>query len=82
MQGVYYLILVAGAGVLCMIGAIGKHRDAWKWFLLGLIAPPIGVIGILAVPYLPKESDLRDCPHCAERIKGTANVCHHCGRDA
>jgi hypothetical protein len=26
-------------------------------------------------------NDSRDCPYCAERIKRSAIVCKHCGRD-
>ena len=27
------------------------------------------------------DSDQRDCPHCAERIKGAAKVCRYCNRE-
>ncbi len=44
---------------------------------LSILLGPIGwlIVGVFM------RSRLRQCPHCAERVKEEAKVCKHCGRD-
>ena len=56
--------------------------------MIGLLFFIIGIPMIIKGARLqrPKKlaeptSDLRECPHCAEKIQSKAKICRFCGRD-
>jgi hypothetical protein len=67
--------------------APGIPGISWAYLLL-LFLGPLGIVILLllivqndALNEQVKRGALRRCPHCAELIKGAANVCRYCGRD-
>lgn len=46
-------------------------------FVLGFLVPFLSP----ALFLLGKSTGTRPCPYCAEKVKVSARVCKHCGRD-
>lgn len=62
--------------------AIGdsKGRGAEGFWLSAIFGP----VGWLIIGVMGRQTDQDErvaCPHCAEQILASANVCRYCGRD-
>lgn len=77
-----YIIIWVVCGIGAAVIASSKGRNAFGWFIGGLLLGPIGllIVGFMGQP-APNECTLRKCPYCAEQILKEAKVCKHCGRD-
>lgn len=74
------LILYPTFIIIAVILAKRKNRSPLNWGLLtGLVAGPIAILILLALPSLQSASE-RKCPYCAEFIKYEALVCRYCGK--
>lgn len=59
--------------------AVGKGHSYGKWYLYAFLFWPIAMIHSLIIT--DYESDYKECPYCAERVKKAAKVCRYCGRE-
>lgn len=81
-----YIGLWASFSIAVGLFATQRGRGSGNWFVLSLLLSPLlGIIFLLAVPNLQKNTlpaELQDrvkCPACAELVKAEATVCKHCG---
>lgn len=73
-------------GVACRLIAIDKGREPLKWFWLGVLLGPIGLLYLLAqerdersvTRRLLASGSMKKCPQCAELVKSEASVCRFC----
>jgi hypothetical protein len=73
--------------VVIGIGASGRGRSGFGWFLLSLLLSPlIGFVLLVLLPPLngqqstaPSPQTHVKCPDCAELVLAEARVCKHCG---
>lgn len=90
-SGLLFLLIfinLALSGLVAYV-AVEKGRSGATFFLLSFFLSFI--VGILVVIALPSENPITenregsnwevDCAFCKEKIKSTAVVCKHCGRD-
>lgn len=66
--------------VLCLVAS--AHGGQWLWFGLGLIFPPLALVGALLPPKPASKGGrkrYRQCPACAEHVRKQATVCRYCG---
>lgn len=68
-MAIYFLILGA------LIGGAAAQRKKFS-IVLGVICGAL--LGPLAVFLYLVKGDLKECPHCAEKIKIKAKICPHC----
>ncbi len=60
-------------GVFTAVVGKAKGHSATAAFFYGLLAGPIGFLGVLVT------SAKKRCPECAEKILKKAKACKHCG---
>ncbi|MDX1755867.1 MAG: hypothetical protein R3175_07410 [Marinobacter sp.] len=85
MAALVVLWIICG-GVSAMI-ANHKGRDAFPWFLIGVIFGPLGILASIVVSSTDAKKEkqaiiqgsMKQCPRCAEAVKSAAVVCKHCG---
>lgn len=73
--------------VVIGIGADGRGRSGFGWFLLSLLLSPlVGFVLLVLLPPLNKQQSTAPspqthvkCPDCAELVLAEARVCKHCG---
>lgn len=82
------IVLWIVLGVIVGLIAHAKGRNFWAWFIYGAALFIVAIVHVLMVAPDRATLDrrvLRDggkrCPHCAELIRGGAQVCRFCGRD-
>jgi predicted amidophosphoribosyltransferase len=56
-----------------VIGIKLRHGSGMLWALI------LGPAGVLVAVLLHAPPNTMKCPDCAERVKGEAKVCKHCG---
>ncbi len=73
------LILVVDLGFasLCAYLAYRKGRNAYLWFLLGLLFWPIVIWIVLFLPRV----EPRRCPFCGDLIGESEEICSRCRAD-
>lgn len=84
-----YAIVWLLFGIVCGVIAETRGLGPVKWFVIGLLIGPFGIVLVLVLP--PNEKKLEEaaleggkfarCPYCAELIRHDAIVCKHCGRE-
>jgi hypothetical protein len=84
-----YAIVWLLFGIVCGVIAETRGLGPVKWFVIGLLIGPFGVVLVLVLP--PNEKKLEEaaleggkfarCPYCAELIRHDAIICKHCGRE-
>lgn len=90
-MGAVELLWIAGWLICAFMGATvatRKGRGRGRWFFLGLLTGPIGLLAALvARPYQPGldakrvlDGTSKACPYCAEIIRSQAIVCRFCDR--
>ncbi len=78
----HIMVVLIGHILLAYIpSSIAGHKghSYIKWLVYGFFLPPIAFIHSLLVKNY--ETDYKECPFCAERIKKAAKVCRFCGRE-
>lgn len=89
-------IIWLGMAIAAAVVAGNKGRNAFGYFVLGLIVPLIGLVIALVISPLerreralatapvengPPPDQRKRCPACAEWIQSAAVKCKHCGAD-
>jgi hypothetical protein len=77
---VIYLLVALWFGVAT--GIIGRLRGSsfFIWFIVGVVAPVIGVF--VALAYRSERDELRrECPGCGKVVKLHDAMCMRCGTD-
>jgi hypothetical protein len=77
---VIYLLVALWFGVATgLIGRI-KGSSFWIWFIVGVVAPVIGVF--IALLYRSERDEVRrQCPGCGKIVKLHDAMCMRCGTD-
>ncbi len=88
------LVIYVVVAIVAAIVAGNKGRSGVGWFFLCLVATPLAILVLLALPSLkPSEpqpvrvigeddaGQRRPCPYCAELILPAATVCRFCSRE-
>lgn len=71
-----FLVVAMLIGLIPAAIAHSKGRSFFWWWVFG------AALFIVALPAaMLAASDLKVCPHCAERVKREARVCRYCGKD-
>ncbi len=70
--------ILALFGLFCGYFAVGLGRDPYRWFLLGTIAGPVGLI-VLVMPPLQRAGCCQPCQACNQNIRPEDKFCRHCG---
>ena len=55
-------VILFGPGMVCMYIADAKGRNAYLWFVLGVVFSLFSIIAIAAVPPLKKGTPSDECP--------------------
>ena len=72
------LLTAAALGVITGLLAAKKGRNAFAWWLFGMLLFLVALPAILILE--PKESQWsKRCAHCAEWIRREASRCRYCG---
>ena len=80
----FFLIFI---GLINIPIAWSKGRSTVRWFFLGFLLGPLGLVLLLFIPMTQVQKDekalvrgeLQKCPSCAEFVKAEAIKCRHCG---
>ena len=81
------LIIWILCGVISLVVATNKGRNAFGWFVLGVLGGPLGLVLALVVPKNQKtlesqaleRGDMTKCHSCAELVRAEAVRCRYCG---
>ena len=71
-------------GVLAAVVGGAKGRSGCAWFIVGVLAGPLGLLAAVGMPVVVQtentdSGNFRKCPACAESIRREARLCKHCG---
>jgi hypothetical protein len=70
--------IFAVLGLFCGYFALGLGRNPYRWFVIGTILGPIGLI-VLFLPESPYLNFARNCPSCGRIIRTEGVFCHSGG---
>lgn len=83
---VILLLVCAICALVSMTIAEGKRLSSWKWFLVGFLLGPLGVVTALLIdeaPWVPQDRRRRQCPRCSVyenvHVDAESYDCWQCG---
>jgi hypothetical protein len=78
--GFEYPIIAFFFGLATGIVGRGKGSSFWLWFVIGAVAPVLGLIAVILFRSEKIEPERR-CPNCNKVVKLYVQVCPRCGTD-